>query len=167
MTTTTRLAEAGDQDALVRLFQEIESHYWGEQAPPAEATARHVRDNILGAAGGCEIAVVLLDGALLGLATFAVVYPAPGLSGQLYMKDLFTSDRARDQGLGLVLMRFLAELALDRGCSRFDWTAETGNARALTFYDRIGARRITEKVYFRIDGDTLARFAAGDPVRES
>lgn len=118
----------------------------------------------MGGEGGCEIAVVLLDSTILGLATFAVVYPAPGLSGQLYMKDLFTSDRARGQGLGLVLMRFLAELARARGCSRFDWTAETGNARALAFYDRIGAQRITEKVYFRIDGDALADFAAGAAV---
>ena len=164
MTVTTRLAEAGDQESLVQLFQEIESHYWGEQAPPPEATARHVRDSILGGQGGCEIAVVLLDDEVLGLATFAVVYPAPGLSGQLYMKDLFTSDRARGRGIGLVLMRYLAELAQARGCSRFDWTAETGNPRALAFYDRIGARRITEKVYYRIEGDALSRFA-GDRAK--
>ena len=56
-------------------------------------------------------------------------------------------------------MRFLAQLAIKRGCVRLDWTAETDNVAALSFYDRLGARRVTEKVYFRFDGEALAAFA--------
>jgi hypothetical protein len=51
-------------------------------------------------------------------------------------------------------------LPLERGCTRFDWTAETGNSEALTFYDRLGARRVEEKVYFRFDGEALKALAA-------
>jgi len=56
-------------------------------------------------------------------------------------------------------MRFLARLAVERDCVRLDWTAETDNGAALSFYDRLGARRVAEKVYFRFDGDALAAFA--------
>ena len=76
------------------------------------------------------------------------------------MKDLFTVAEARGRGVGKVLMRFLARLAVERGCVRLDWTAETDNAAALSFYDRLGARRVTEKVYYRFDGEALAAFAA-------
>ena len=75
------------------------------------------------------------------------------------MKDLFTVEEARGLGIGEAIMRYLARYALDRGCGRFDWTTEDGNARAMAFYERLGARRVTDKVYYRLDGDTLAKLA--------
>ena len=51
---------------------------------------------------------------------------------------------------------------MQRGAVRLDWTSETTNPRAVDFYDRIGAQRVTEKVYFRFDGDRLKDFTAGD-----
>jgi ribosomal protein S18 acetylase RimI-like enzyme len=56
-------------------------------------------------------------------------------------------------------MAFLARLALERGCGRFDWTAETDNPETLAFYDRLGARRVEEKVYYRFDGEALNALA--------
>jgi ribosomal protein S18 acetylase RimI-like enzyme len=58
------------------------------------------------------------------------------------------------------MLEYLARLAVSRGCVRLDWTAETSNPRALAFYDRLGARRVTEKIYFRVDGDMLQKWAA-------
>ena len=60
-----------------------------------------------------------------------------------------------------MMLAHLAALAVARGCVRLDWTAETDNPGALAFYDRIGAKRITEKVYFQLDGDALKQMAAG------
>jgi GNAT superfamily N-acetyltransferase len=120
--------------------------------------AEHVRRNIL-AARSCEIAIAELDGKPVGLATFAVLFPAPGPAGQLYMKDLFALAEARGRGVGQALMAFLAKLALERGCSRFDWTAETDNPEALAFYDRLGARRVEDKIYYRFEADALTALA--------
>jgi len=153
-----RLATRADRDELVRLFHAIDVHYWGEAAPSREAMARHIDAAVL-APGSCEIAIAEQDGRAVGLATFAVLYPAPGPGGQLFMKDLFTLAAARGQGIGRALMGFLARLAVERGCVRFDWTAETDNPEALAFYGRLGARRVAEKVYYRFEGETLRRFA--------
>ena len=81
--------------------------------------------------------------------------------GVLFLKDLYTGADARGAGVGETLMRYLARLAVERGCERFDWTAETNNPRAMAFYDRLGARRVTDKVYYRFDGDALTAFADG------
>jgi GNAT superfamily N-acetyltransferase len=154
----TRLAEASDEAALAALFHAVDLHYWGAAAPSHEAMAEHVRRNVL-AARSCEIAIAELDGKPVGLATFAVLFPAPGPAGQLYMKDLFALAEARGRGVGQALMAFLARLALERGCSRFDWTAETDNPEALAFYDRLGARRVAEKIYYRFEADALKELA--------
>ena len=131
----------------------------GVTAPTLAVMAEHVRQRVLSATS-CEIALAEIDGKAVGLATFAILYPAPGPSGQLFMKDLFTLAAARGRGVGHALMTFLACLALERGCTRFDWTAETDNPEALAFYDRLGARRVEEKVYFRFDGEALKALAA-------
>ncbi len=52
------------------------------------------------------------------------MFPAPKLSGQMYMKDLFVSSSARGKGIGLQLMKHLATIALTHNCQRLDWTAE-------------------------------------------
>jgi GNAT superfamily N-acetyltransferase len=153
-----RLAGAGDEAILAALFHAVDLHYWGAAAPSRETMAEHVRRNVVGARS-CEIAIAELEGRPVGLATFAVLYPAPGPAGQLFMKDLFTLAEARGRGVGQALMGFLAGLALERGCTRFDWTAETDNPEALAFYDRLGARRVAEKIYYRFEGKALRALA--------
>lgn len=160
MTVEVRLATLADRDELVRLFHAVDLHYWGEAAPSLAAMARHIDEAVL-AARSCEIALAERDGRAVGLATFAVLYPAPGPGGQLFMKDLFTLAEARGQGIGRALMGFLARLAVERRCVRFDWTAETDNPEALAFYDRLGGARVAEKVYYRFDGERLRGLAAG------
>jgi GNAT superfamily N-acetyltransferase len=161
VTVEVRLATRADRETLVDLFHAIDVHYWGAAAPSRVAMARHVEEAVL-AFRSCEIALAEREGRAVGLATFAVLYPAPGLGGQLFMKDLFALAEMRGRGVGRALMGFLTRLAVERGCVRFDWTAETVNLEALRFYDRLGAGRVAEKVYYRFEGETLHRFAAGE-----
>ena len=157
-----RLAGAADHSAVADLFHENQIHYFGDQAPARTAIGEHVRDEVLAPHANIEILLAERNGEALGFATFAVVHPAPDLGGQLFLKDLYVAKAARSSGLGETMLKALARIAVERGCVRLDWTAEEDNPRALALYDRLGARRLTEKVYFRFDGDALKDFAAGD-----
>ena len=157
-----RLATVADAAAVAELFYLCDRHYWGEAAPTREAMAGHVRDRVLAATASIEILLAEADGQATGFASFAVLYPGPALGGQLFLKDLFVPEAQRGGGIGLVLLRHLAKLAIERGCVRLDWNAEDFNPRALAFYDRIGARRVADKVYYRFDGERLRDFAAGE-----
>jgi len=158
---TCRLATAADAGALGALFHENARHYFGDKAPALEAMVAHVRDDVLAAHANVEILLAEQGGKAIGFASFAVVHPAPDLTGQLFLKDLFVTETARGGGSGETLLRALAKIALERRCSRLDWTAEDYTPRALALYDRIGARRLPEKVYYRFDGDALRDFATG------
>jgi uncharacterized protein len=150
-------------DDLAGVFAELHRHYVGDAAPPLAV----VRDNLRHAlcAGGADVrvAVARQGGSIAGIATVARLIPAPGAQAQLFMKDLYVREAWRGQGVGERLMAFLARHALQQGCVRLDWTTETGNPAALAFYDRLGAARVTEKVYFRFSGDALAALARRAP----
>ena len=160
-TRKTRLAEPGDLNSVTALFRATLEHYWGSRDDTA-ADARRSAEALLGGEADCRLLIGERDGQAIAYATFAIVYPAPGDRGTLFMKDLFVLAERRGGGTGEAMMRAVARIAAERGCARFDWTAETDNPRALAFYDRIAARRVTEKVYYRFAGDDLARFAGGE-----
>jgi RimJ/RimL family protein N-acetyltransferase len=56
-------------------------------------------------------------------------------------------------------MRAVARLAVTRGCSRINWNAARGNAAALAFYAKLGARPWDNVLSLRIDGAALAQLA--------
>jgi GNAT superfamily N-acetyltransferase len=160
MKTSTLIRSATDADieVLADLFHAMFVHYWDPRSPSRAELARHIECDVL--PSGCEIVIAERDGQAVGLATFAVLYPGPGLGGQLTLKDLFVIAAARGSGVGKDLLAHLAKTAIARGCLRLDWTAEASNPEALAYYDRLGATRVTEKVYYRLDGDLLKTMAS-------
>ena len=157
-----RFAAAKPEDAedLAGLLLDCHRHYW-DAAPDDTAMARDMAERFLDGRSGCTAVLALLDDVPAGFATYALLHPAPNENGVLFLKDLYVSATARGTGLGRRFMRHLAQVAVDLGCSRFDWTAEASNPGALRFYEGLGAERVTEKVYFRLSGDSLAAEAAG------
>ena len=157
-----RPATSADAAALAELFHLCDRHYWGDKAAPLAEIAVHVRDRVLADDASAGILLAEADGKAVGFACFALLYPAPDCGGQVYMKELFVREAARGDGVGIALMRAVAQHGIARGAVRLDWTAEETNPRAVAFYDRLGAKRVTEKVYFRFDGETLKNFAEGE-----
>ncbi len=163
-TIDTRLAGAADAAVVAALFLETTRHYWGER-PDDAADSRRAADRLLGDGAGSRLLLAFRGGEPVGYASFAILQPGPSEHGVLFMKDLFVRAQARGDGLGETLMRHLAGLAVDLGCRRLDWTAESDNPRAIAFYDGLAASRVVEKVYFRLAGDRLATFAAAPADR--
>lgn len=97
----------------------------------------------------------------LGLAVYSFVYPADGPRPGLFLHELFVSQAARGRGVGRALMARLVAIAQARDCARIDWAAEATNAPAMTFYAQIGAERVAEKRYFRVEAKRFAAFAEG------
>lgn len=157
------LATPDDLEIIIDLFHQIDLHYFGAGAPSTQATAGHVKRTIFQEHCGVDVALALEGEAPVGIATFSILYPAPNLTGQLFMKDLYVSRTARSAGVGKALLRFLAQYALEKGCSRFDWTAESTNPEAVHFYDHLGIPRVPEKIYYRLSGDALQAMAGGGP----
>ena len=77
----------------------------------------------------------------------------------LYLEDLFVKPEFRGSGLGKALLLHLAKLANARGCGRMEWSVLDWNQPAIDFYEKLGARRMTEWQICRLTGPSLAQYA--------
>ncbi|MEM7293638.1 MAG: GNAT family N-acetyltransferase [Pseudomonadota bacterium] len=155
-----RFASKVDIDGIVTIYRELAEYYFGEDAPPRDDIRGYFLNRVFADHSGVQVLLAEDQSRrVIGFSTISILYPAPKLTGQLYMKDLFTASAARGRGVGRRLMQFIATYAREKGCNRVDWTAERSNPGAGAFYAAIGAERVDEKQYFRFEGDALSRFA--------
>lgn len=152
----TRIADQRDAPALTGLIEESCRHYFEIEPPDgvAQSWARRITER-----DGISAMIALRGDEALGFGTFVFLDSARSAAGTLFLKNLYVAAAARGTGAGHALMRALARHAVDLGCERFDWTAETDNPGAQAFYARLGAPRLAEKIYYRYDGDALTAFA--------
>ena len=78
----------------------------------------------------------------------------------LYLEDLFVRPSFRRRGYGRALLIYLARVAVERGCGRFEWTVLDWNAAAIGFYEELGAQVLPDWRITRVTGAALAALAA-------
>jgi GNAT superfamily N-acetyltransferase len=112
-----------------------------------------------------EVLIAELDGRPVAFALFFHTYSSFLARRALYLEDLFVRPEARKHGIGRALMRELARIATERGCSRFEWMVSDGNANALRFYESLGAVSLDKARIQRLAGDALARLSGSNDAR--
>jgi len=157
--------EDRDVESVADLLHDMSLHYNGNEASGRDAVRANLVQRILGPQSGVKLVVALDAARVVGLAAVSILYPAPKERGQLFMKELYVHSGFRDRGAGARLMAWIARYAVQHDCIRFDWTAEAGNPGALRFYEALGARRVEDKIYYRLAGDDLVSFAERGPAQ--
>ena len=126
------------------------------------ATEEGLLETLFGDAPAAETVLASVDGDPVGFAVFYQTFSTVLGKRGLHLDDLYISPMWRGKGLGTALLRWLAKLALERNCGRLEWWCMKDNARALEFYDRIGALKHDEVFILRLQEEAIAAFAAGD-----
>ena len=86
---------------------------------------------------------------------FSTFVGKPGI----YPEDLYVIPEERGKGFGKCLLSYLAKLAVERDCGRFEWAVLDWNEPSLKFYKSLGARFMKEWIINRVDGDDLIKLA--------
>ncbi|MDL2254582.1 GNAT family N-acetyltransferase, partial [Ruminococcaceae bacterium OttesenSCG-928-I18] len=109
---------------------------------------------------GAEVLIGEAAGAPVGFALFFHNYSTfLGKSG-LYLEDLFIDEEQRGKGYGKAMLQCLAQLALHRGCGRFEWSCLDWNTSSIEFYKGLGAQAMDGWTTFRLTGKTLEDLGA-------
>ena len=77
----------------------------------------------------------------------------------LYLEDLFVSPKFRGQKVGTCMFKELVKIAKKERCGRIEWSVLTWNKNAIKFYEKLGAKRLKEWYFYRLDSSHIESFA--------
>uniref|UniRef100_A0A7N9I9W0 Spermidine/spermine N1-acetyltransferase family member 2 n=1 Tax=Macaca fascicularis TaxID=9541 RepID=A0A7N9I9W0_MACFA len=80
----------------------------------------------------------------------------------IYLEDIYVMPEYRGQGIGSKIIKKVAEVALDKGCSQFRLAVLDWNQRAMDLYKALGAQDLTEAEgwhFFRFEGEVMRKLA--------
>lgn len=144
-----RKAVVSDESAILALMDAL-ADFEKLARPLPEARERLIRD-LFGLAPRIECYLAFMDGYPVGYSILLETYSSFRALPTLYLEDLFVLEEYRKRGVGLALFTVALNEAKRRGCGRMDWTVLDWNQPAIDFYERQGARRLSEWQLFRID----------------
>ncbi|MEY9840399.1 N-acetyltransferase family protein [Streptacidiphilus sp. EB103A] len=73
----------------------------------------------------------------------------------LYLEDLYVRPEARGGGHGRALLATLAQICVERGYGRLEWSVLDWNEPSIGFYKSLGAVPMDEWTVFRLTGAPL------------
>ena len=148
-----RPAAPADCEPIVALIRELAE--FERLSHLVVVTPESLRTHLFGPQPAAQALVAEHGGAIVAFAlyftNFSTFLGRPGL----YLEDLYVQPAHRGQGLGGALLRHLARLALQRGCGRFEWSVLDWNARAIGFYEKMGATVMPDWRICRVTGPAL------------
>ncbi|MFS2127321.1 N-acetyltransferase family protein [Pseudomonas sp. Pseusp97] len=113
-----------------------------------------------GPAAQCQV-LVAETAAICGYAVVQNLAFTFDLRPSIRLKELYVVPEARGGGVGQQLLRRVAQYALAQGAGRLLWDVLAGNDAAERFYSRLGGRRESRWIAYRMDDRELLRLAGG------
>jgi GNAT superfamily N-acetyltransferase len=124
------------------------------------ATEKILKQNLFGVKPQAEVVIGYLDENPVSFALFFHNFSTFLGRYGLYLEDLFVRPEARGKGIGQKMLAYLAYLAKQRNCGRFEWWVLDWNETAIGFYKRLGAKAMDEWTVYRVTGQALDKLAA-------
>jgi GNAT superfamily N-acetyltransferase len=156
-----RAAREDDVELIFALIVELAQY---ERAPDqVHGSPELLGDALFGPTPHAEAVIAEREEQPLGFALFHGTFSTWECRAGLWLEDLYVPPQHRRGGVGEALLRHVASLAVQRGCTRLGWTALDWNAPALAFYDKLGAEALAEWRLLRLSGDALQTVATDPP----
>jgi len=149
-----RKARSSDAEQFIGLVLELAR--FERLKPPSAAGRKRLVEDVF-RKKRIDLLVASEKGKLVGYALYFYSYSSFEAKPTLYLEDLYVPEGQRKKGVGFALFRRCVDEAISRGCGRMEWAVLTWNVKALKFYEKLGARRLSDWYLYRLDARALGR----------
>ena len=156
MQLTIRSALATDAPAIGSLARQFANYLraLGDQTNFKLTAEAYLRDGF-GLHPAFQGLVAEKEGEVIGYLLYHFGYDSDGAFRNLHVVDLYVDSRARRNGVGRALMKAAARIAREADVQEIVWSVYHANDLAATFYEKLGAQRIAEVFFMRIQAAAL------------
>ena len=158
---TLRPARASDLPDIVRLVRGLAEYE--HLLHETTITEDSLREPLFGRLPRAYAVLAEISGQSIGIALFFYTFSTFKARSNIFLEDLFVEPAHRGAGIGLALMRHVAQLAISENCRFVEWRVLNWNQPSIDFYQRIGAEPINDWHTRQLSGDALAALAEGHP----
>jgi GNAT superfamily N-acetyltransferase len=156
MDFTIRFANRQDTALILRFIKELAQY---EQMLDLVVANEETLEEYLFEQKKAEVVIAEFEQKPVGFALFFHNFSTfLGRSG-LYLEDLYVTPEMRGRGMGKAIFKWLARLAKERKCGRFEWWCLDWNESSIQFYKHLGAIPMEDWTVYRLDGEALDRLA--------
>lgn len=153
-----RPAKPSDCAAILELIHELALY---EREPDAvKNTAPDLATHLFGPDPQVYAHVVEERGTVLGFALWFLTYSTWEGTHGIHLEDLYVRESERGAGHGKALLATLAQIAVQRGYRRVEWSVLDWNSPAIGFYDSLGAGSMDGWTVRRLEGAALAELGS-------
>jgi GNAT superfamily N-acetyltransferase len=99
------------------------------------------------------------SGEAAGMALYFYNYSTWRAKAGIYLEDLFVRETSRGKGYGQRLLGELAKECVTMDAGRLEWSVLKWNTPSIQFYERIGAKALTEWQTMRVEREGLKDLA--------
>lgn len=154
-----RIRPATEADAQLLFDLILELATYEKLADQVAGDAEVLRRSLFEEKAAEALLLETADGEAVGYAIFFTTFSTFECRSGIWLEDVYVRPEHRRGGIGRAVMEHLANLALERGHVRLEWVALDWNEPALSFYEKLGARRLDDWVIHRLERDGIRRLA--------
>ena len=137
-----------DSDKLIRLILELAD--FEKLKPPSKQAQKRLLDTVFSKKSGIKVLVAERGKELIGYAFYFFTFSTFLAKPTLYLEDIYISEKHRRSGTGKRMFRELIKIARKNKCGRLELMVLDWNVNALRFYEKFGAKNLTDWKFFRI-----------------
>jgi len=124
-----------------------------------EATEEKLRESLFSANANTEALLCYLGDVPVAYAVYFHNFSTFVGKKGIYLEDIFVYPEYRKKGIGKLLLKHIAQIAVEGNCGRMEWAVLNWNQPAIEFYKSIGAVPLDEWSIFRLTESALKNFA--------
>lgn len=154
-----RNANESDTNTILQFIKELAEYE--KMSKDVTATEELLKENLF-VKKLAEVVIAEEDNIPVGFALFFHNFSTFLGKGGIYLEDLYVKPNMRNKGIGKILLKYLANLALERDCGRLEWSCLDWNEPSIAFYKERGAIPMDEWTVYRVTGENLLNLAKKD-----
>lgn len=153
---TIKLAEEADIPIILALIKELALY---EKMIDEVVATKDLLFDWLFERKVAEALIGTVDNEVVGFALFFHNFSTFLGRAGIYLEDIFIRAPFRGNGYGTKFFKRIAQIALERGCGRMEWSCLNWNKPSIDFYLSLNAKAMSDWTVYRLTGDDLEALA--------